>query len=90
MGCGHPRKPSGYQFGGSCSRLRPPLPILGSIVTHALVLAPDEPPLPANAPILTEDALDDDFLYEAIFAHVSDVTVKTSITGRNIENTIES
>jgi hypothetical protein len=47
-------------------------------------------PLPANAPILTEDALDDDFLYEAIFAHVSDVTVKTSITGRNIEIMIES
>jgi hypothetical protein len=62
----------------------------GSIVAHALALAPDEPPLPANAPILTRDALDEDFLYEEIFAHVSDVTIKTSIAGRNMEIIIES
>jgi hypothetical protein len=61
----------------------------GSIVAHALVLAPDEPPLPANAPILTENVLDEDFLYEEI-THVSDVTVKTSVAGRNIEIIIKS
>ena len=62
----------------------------GSIVAHALALAPGGGPLPADAPVLTKDALDDDFLYEEVFAHVSNVMVKTSIAGRNIEIVIES
>jgi hypothetical protein len=57
---------------------------LSPIVAHALALIPDGARLPPDAPVLTEDALSNDFLYDALFAHISDVAMSWSITNRNV------
>jgi hypothetical protein len=53
------------------------------IVAHALALTPNDSSLPAVAPVYEEkDALSDDFLYEACFAHLTDVSIhKTAFRG---------
>jgi len=66
-----------------------PDPDLRAMTAYALALILEDPPLPADTAILTEDALSADFLYASNFAQVSKVTFDTLfITTRNLKISI--
>jgi hypothetical protein len=93
MALGHPLETEWLPVRWELFEAQAPATDFGAIVARVLVLAPDEAPLPVNALILTEDAPSEDFLYEEIFANVSDVTVrmvKSPIAARNIDVSISS
>ncbi len=62
---------------------------LFSIAANALALIPDDASLPVAAPVLKEDPLSNDFLYEAFFAKVTDISMMTSIASRKVNIHIE-